>query len=230
MRENQRKSRAKKQEYVRELEQRLETSKEEAKVDYIKHLLTIQKLEVENKRLRALLGTLDISAESVQKYLDSDDQGSAADRKVAIPGTPRPGPSIMRRKSTRTRSKAQKVSDSETSIHKPNTSQQAPTESRTTKPKDLPFRESQSENQYEDTQDSDAEDIEQAEEKAIDITNTTLHTKAEELISQYNIRDMDIDEIWRRLAPAIIVDREDNCCRVQNQALFQILDEISGDI
>ncbi|OQE86202.1 hypothetical protein PENNAL_c0021G06247 [Penicillium nalgiovense] len=89
VRENQRKSRARKQEYVNELEQRLAVYKEQAHQKDIEHRLVTQKVEAENRHLRALLGSLGVSSASVQQYLQEADTGANINRKVAIPAIQR---------------------------------------------------------------------------------------------------------------------------------------------
>ena len=89
VRENQRKSRARKQEYVNELEQRLAACKEQAHQKDIEHRLATQKVEAENRHLKALLGSLGVSSASVQQYLQEADTGANTNRKVAIPAIQR---------------------------------------------------------------------------------------------------------------------------------------------
>lgn len=63
-----------------------------------------------------------------------------------------------------------------------------------------------------------------------DVLNTTLCAIAEELINQYNTRGVDLVEIRRKLWDGFrkgLTTGEG--CRVQNQILFQVLDEISND-
>lgn len=63
-----------------------------------------------------------------------------------------------------------------------------------------------------------------------DVLNTTLCAIAEELVSQYNTRGVDLAEIQKKLwvgfTKSCATGEE---CRVQNHILFQVLDEISGD-
>lgn len=56
--------------------------------------------------------------------------------------------------------------------------------------------------------------------------NTTLCAVADEFLAGYNARGVDRDEIRRRVCPGFKESGLD-CCRVQNTAVFQILDEIS---
>lgn len=63
-----------------------------------------------------------------------------------------------------------------------------------------------------------------------DILNTTLCAIADELISQYNTRGVGAAEIQRKLwAGFSRGTTTGDGCRVQNQILFQVLDDISDD-
>ena len=63
-----------------------------------------------------------------------------------------------------------------------------------------------------------------------DVLNTTLCAIADELISQYNTRGVDRAEIQRKLWDGFRKGlNTGEGCRVQNQLLFQVLDEISND-
>ncbi|PLB42007.1 uncharacterized protein BDW47DRAFT_43797 [Aspergillus candidus] len=61
-----------------------------------------------------------------------------------------------------------------------------------------------------------------------DVLNTTLCAIAEELIQQYNTRGLDMEEIRKKLWIGFSKGFRDDGCRVQNQVLFQVLDEISN--
>jgi hypothetical protein len=74
---------------VNELEQRLAVYKEQAHQKDIEHRLATQKVEAENRHLRALLGSLGVSSASVQQYLQEADTGANINRKVAIPAIQR---------------------------------------------------------------------------------------------------------------------------------------------
>ncbi|KAF7174046.1 hypothetical protein CNMCM5623_006344 [Aspergillus felis] len=84
VRENQRKSRARKRNHVQELEQRLASSKEDAKRKDIERKLLVQKIEAENRKLKGLLTFLGMQASVIETYLHMDDNSNAT-RKVAIP-------------------------------------------------------------------------------------------------------------------------------------------------
>lgn len=62
-----------------------------------------------------------------------------------------------------------------------------------------------------------------------DILNTTLCAIAEELVNQYNTRGVDVTEIQKRLRAGFSKGlAEGEGCRVQNNILFEVLDEISN--
>lgn len=63
-----------------------------------------------------------------------------------------------------------------------------------------------------------------------DVLNTTLCAIADELINQYNSRGVDMVDIRRKLWDGFRKGLgSGEGCRVQNQILFQVLDEISND-
>jgi hypothetical protein len=63
-----------------------------------------------------------------------------------------------------------------------------------------------------------------------DLLNTTLCGMAEELINQYNTAGIDIEVIRQRLWAGFKAGTRGDGCRVENQVLFQVLDEISNSI
>lgn len=63
-----------------------------------------------------------------------------------------------------------------------------------------------------------------------DLLNTTLCGMAEELINQYNTAGIDIELIRQRLWAGFKAGTRGEGCRVENQVLFQVLDEISNSI
>ncbi|OKO93746.1 hypothetical protein PENSUB_12025 [Penicillium subrubescens] len=313
VRENQRKSRARKQEYVRELEQRLATFKNDAQQKDIQHRLASQKLEAENRHLRTLLGSLGISAELVQQYLQLADQGTAVNRKVAIPAMQRPAElpvlsspsSETNPRSSSARASASSVCSTATDGSTPRESGGTPTSytpiiyaptacapiapaSTTCAPtgcvptacapttcapsscapnsctpmkvepgamkveaeepqlpqqplqpsfEQLPQLPSQDPQQQPSTQSKrtnpslcDCSPGDAMPEGDGDLLNTTLCGMAEELINQYNIIGIDIEEIRRRLWAGFKAGTRGDGCRVENQVLFQVLDEISNSI
>ncbi|KAF7719280.1 BZIP transcription factor [Penicillium ucsense] len=363
IRENQRKSRARKQEYVRELEQRLSSYKNDAQQKDIQHRLATQKLEAENRQLKALLGSLGISAESIQQYLQLAHQGTAFNQKVAIPAMQRPtepralSPSGLSETDRRIDSKHTSVSNVSstsstprhssysTTIYTPVPDDQpksgcmtpdstacapsscapsscAPTSYATAKcgpascaptscasssceptrsdyqqtlrsqepfqgpvvlqqtqhlqPQQQQQQQQQQPYPYPQAVESQLEPLSQQEQQSQqetrlrplllqkqpeglshpaeqqpkennpsfcqcgpgddlpagegDLLNTTLCGMAEELINQYNTVGIDIDEIRKRLWAGFKAGATGDGCRVENQVLFQVLDEISNGI
>lgn len=53
---------------------------------------------------------------------------------------------------------------------------------------------------------------------------------AEELMNQYNTRGTDLEEIRQRLWSGLQSGVSGDGCRVQNNILFEVLDEISHDV
>ncbi|RHZ65875.1 hypothetical protein CDV55_101848 [Aspergillus turcosus] len=84
IRENQRRSRARKQEHIRDLEQKLAYLQEQAQKNDVEHRLVTQRLEMENRKLRYLLSCSGIPPHTVEEYLRTGDD-PAVTRKVAIP-------------------------------------------------------------------------------------------------------------------------------------------------
>ncbi|KAH2154372.1 hypothetical protein KXW37_001358, partial [Aspergillus fumigatus] len=84
VRENQRKSRARKQNYVQELEQTLVSRKEDAKQKDIERKLFVQKFEAENRKLRDFLTFLGVQPSVIETYLNMDDELNTTE-KSAIP-------------------------------------------------------------------------------------------------------------------------------------------------
>ncbi|KAJ5085789.1 hypothetical protein N7532_010560 [Penicillium argentinense] len=225
VRENQRKSRAKKQEYLQELEQKLVTCQNEARQRDIAHRLALQKVEAENRHLKTLLGSLGISTELLQQYVQLADQGAAIDRKVAIPAMQR--------------------SANTSSTEPANEGESFPPSDRLTK-KALaeggqvhdPIAGATKKSADEDLRSPDPPLCKCAPgERDLasgpvdgDVLNTTLCAIAEELISQYNTRGTDLEEIRQRLWAGFQSGVTGDGCRVQNTVLFQVLDEISHDI
>ena len=216
VRDNQRKSRARKQEYVKELEQRLAGCKEQAQEKDIAHRLATQKVEAENRHLKALLESLGVSTGSIQKYLQDADAANA-NRKIAIPA-------IQRREKNEIPSS--KLTVEIPRIHKESEAKLATTNTgsaaqRSDEPKqeeeDPAFCGCRAERQESMTTDED-------------VLNSTLCAIAEEMINQYNTKGVDVDEIRRRIWSGFRAGADGTGCRVQNHVLFQVLDEISGDV
>lgn len=74
VRENQRKSRARRQEYVQELEQRLAAIQQEARQMDIDDRIAVQRMEAQNWHLKNLIMSLGLSAASVKRSLQLAEQ------------------------------------------------------------------------------------------------------------------------------------------------------------
>lgn len=238
VRENQRKSRARKQEYVNELEQRLAACKEQAHQKDIEHRLATQKVEAENRNLKALLGSLGVPSASVQQYLQEADTGASTNRKVAIPAIP----AIQRAEGGNALSRPYRdTRRSNLSMAVPRVCKKEPetTElpmavnnicaSTVVQPTDQLLKQTP---QEEDPAlcgcRSERQDPETVSDE--DVLNSTLCAIAEEMINQYNTKGIDVDEIRRKIWSGFRAGANGAGCRVQNHILFQVLDDISSDI
>ncbi|KAJ6036580.1 hypothetical protein N7540_000859 [Penicillium herquei] len=214
VRENQRKSRARKQEYVRELEQRIGACKEEAQQKDIENRLKIQKIEAENRHLQTLLRSLGVSSDLVQRYVQLAGEGAAVDRKLAIPAISRSKDTIYSTSDNATKSCLTpgplRTPTSETK------EDPSPSHENTTNPSLCGC--------------STKEQTENSWPSDDNLLNTTLCSIADDLICQYNARGTDIDEIRQRLWAGFRKGQSGDGCRVQNNILFQVLDEISNGI
>lgn len=206
---------------MRELEQQLASFKEQAYQKDVEHRLVVQRLESENRRLKSLLVAVGVPGGVVEGYLRTTEESQMV-RKVAIPALRRAGESQCR--SGRSSEKEtsgnavycgrpdQSVSASEpgvnfdigTDIAHPSVSLRSRICGSVVDDPSFPTNE--------------------------DVLNTTLCAIAEELISQYNTRGVNLVEIqkklWAGFTKSCATGEE---CRVQNHILFQVLDEISGD-
>lgn len=232
MRENQRKSRARKQEYVRELEQRLAAWKDETHHKDIQHRLAVQKLEAENRHLKNLLFSLGVSPDIVQQYTLAVDQGTDVGRKVAIPAMRRPMES-----SSGSSCGGSGTRSSSTASHTPTdgsvVTEQVPVNSGgcALAPPRAPEPQSQTSARAEPSLCCGPGKAQPTSFPTDDdILNTTLCAIAEDLISQYNTRGVDMDGIRQRLFSGFRSGQVGDGCRVQNHVLFQVLDEISNNI
>lgn len=84
VRENQRKSRARRQQYIEELEQKVAVCNAQAQQREIEHLIALQKLEAENAKLRTLLQRTGVAPDMVDDFLKDVSQPTPSE-KIAIP-------------------------------------------------------------------------------------------------------------------------------------------------
>ncbi|KAA8644704.1 hypothetical protein EYZ11_003517 [Aspergillus tanneri] len=234
VRENQRKSRAKKQAHIRDLEQKLALSEEQARRKDVDHRLAVQKLQAENRRLRHFLVCSGFSPSEIDGYLQTGDD-PARSRKIAIPPL-RPsagGFETHCREGVSACSSAspENQTDSQTCYKVEGPVAKSDPGVETIPPQKYPIEMPTKPQSFGQEQSicgcvpGDAESWPKNE----DVLNTTLCAIAEELINQYNTCGMDMAEIRRKLCAGFSkgLTTEDGC-RVQNQILFQVLDEISN--
>jgi hypothetical protein len=84
VRDNQRKSRARKQQYIQELEQKVAVCNAQAQQRDIEHRIALQNLELENGKLRGLLTRLGYDGGSLDEYLRGE-SNPVTSEKIAIP-------------------------------------------------------------------------------------------------------------------------------------------------
>ncbi|KAL3258778.1 hypothetical protein ABHI18_005756 [Aspergillus niger] len=230
IRENQRNSRARKQQHTRELEQKLAALQEQARRKDVDHRMAVQKLEAENRKLKYLLTRSGLTSELIEHYLQIDEP--ALTEKVAIP----------KLRSTKTPCKSQanpvclpKARNAATSALQSN-ELGIPSPGQSCDLATMPSSETV----------QGAPDLEvPVRDQSVcgcgpgeaveswpsngDVLNTTLCAIADELIDQYNTRGVELSEIRRKLWAGFSKGlTTEEGCRVQNHILFQVLDEISN--
>lgn len=228
VRENQRKSRARRQEHIRDLEQKLALHQEKAHRKDVEHKLAIQKLEAENQKLRYLLSCSGMATNTVEEHLCLMDDPIVS-RKVAIPAA--------------RKSRPQQVDCSQSHVPRSLTvpdvdqigmgqvtiadcTEQATQPLR--KPTVRETRMPQVSCEHQSICGCLPRETMGSWPTSRDSLNTTLCTIADELIHQYNTRGLDIavirGKLWAGFSNSLAMDEG---CRVHNQLLFQVLDEIS---
>lgn len=222
---------------MKELEQRLAASKEQTQQKDIQHRLAMQKMEAENRRLKTLLFQLGVSPEIIHQYTQAPDQDTELGRKVAIPAMQRlpETPSVSSsHEGSGTRSSSTVTQVPTDPIEEPAAAEQMPVNdgccTSVPAPTQLAEQQCQPSNPAATTlccsgSKSQANSV-AAED---DVLNTTLCAIAEDWISQYNTRGMDMEGIRQRLCSGR-KEQSSEGCRVQNHLLFQVLDEISNNI
>lgn len=238
VRENQRKSRARKQEYVRELEQRLAAWKEQSQQKDIQHRLAMQRMEAENRHLKTLLFSIGVSPDIVHQYIQAADQDTDVSRKVAIPAMQRPAETPSASSShedsgTRSSSTVSQVPTDP--VEEPAVADRVPVNNGgcTSVPAAGQLAEQQCQPSSAATPSlccSGGKSLPSSIPADDDVLNTTLCAIAEDLISQYNTSGVDVDSIRRRICSGFRPGQSTDGCRVPNHLLFQVLDEISNNI
>lgn len=164
--------------------------------------LAVQKLEAENQKLRGLLVSLGVDS----GLYDFGEEDSVAAKKIAIPMLQRP----------RQTDAPEEVSCSKTQSSNYGSGCELPSIAQNPTAE---FSNGQS------VCGCPADDSSWPADD--DILNSTLCAIAEELVSQYNTRGVGLTEIQRKLWAGFSRSTTGDGCRVQNQVLFQVLNEIS---
>jgi hypothetical protein len=223
VRENQRKSRARRQDHLQDLERKVLSLQQELDRRDVEHRLAVQRLEAENKRLRDLHFFLGVQPNVLEEYLRMVDNPVAA-QKVAIPAIRR-APSEARSRvadvkseqicSTEQSPRSESFSSQESVIGacKPSANEPQCEKARATELPPLCAC----------SPDEGLDSLPISEH----VLNTTFCAIAEKLVNQYNARGLDVSEIQQKLRKGFIRSSSEEACRVQNQVLFQVLDEIS---
>ncbi|KAL2826887.1 hypothetical protein BDW59DRAFT_171698 [Aspergillus cavernicola] len=233
VRENQRKSRARRQDHLRDLEEKVFSLQKELDRRDVEHRLAVQRFEAENRKLRDVLSASGVTANALEAYLRRVDNPEMA-QKVAIPALQRPVPEahlqIGGTSCTQLSSCARPISDEEVvPSDDPEHIVTTTDEPKSTEPATV--SEKAEESQTPQVHPFCACPEEGPESLPINerILNTTFCAIAEKLVDQYNSRGIDVSEIRQKLREGFFRGTSEEGCRVQNQILFQVLDEISGD-
>ena len=211
------------------MEQKLSICKEEANRRDVEHRIAVQKLGAENRKLRHLLSSMGLPPSTVNEYLEMDSDLGVT-QKVAIPA--------LRRQETKCQS-----SGLERDGFRPLPSPESRTSVNSTTHPDEPHQAN-----YDHGSGNDCKPLKSGNPHGFsqspicgcppsdadpwpsndDVLNTTLCAIAEELIQQYNTRGLGMEEIRKKLWIGFSKGLKDDGCRVQNQVLFEVLDEISN--
>ncbi|KAL4974477.1 hypothetical protein BDW66DRAFT_88081 [Aspergillus desertorum] len=225
VRENQRKSRARRQNHLQDLERKVLSLQRELDRKDVEQRLAVQRLEAENRKLRDLHHFLGITPDVLEEYLRRVDNPDTA-QKVAIPA--------IRRAASETRLRPEEVKCAQ-----PCSSEQSPC-SKALSSQDSAIgstcKPSTDESQREESRSTELppfcacspDEVLESLPMSEHVLNTTFCAIAEKLVNQYNARGLDVAEIQRKLRKGFIRSGSEEACRVQNQVLFQVLDEISG--
>ncbi|KAL4937226.1 hypothetical protein BDV06DRAFT_216050 [Aspergillus oleicola] len=228
VRDNQRKSRARRQDHIRELEQKVLSLQQELDRKDVQHRLAVQSLVADNQKLRNLHIASGVPHDALEAYLRSVDN-PVMTQKIAIQRIPA---ETCSRKKDNNRSRPcasdrHPSSEEAVSAHHPvpvnatskgNTDVKSQVEIADRSPEvELPpFCACAPEEGLESLPISER------------VLNTTFCAIAEKLVDQYNTRGVDVSDIKKKLREGFFRSSSEEGCRVQNQVLFQVLDEISN--
>ncbi|KAH8692822.1 hypothetical protein BGW36DRAFT_362370 [Talaromyces proteolyticus] len=261
VRENQRRSRARKQQYIEELEQKVAACNAKAQQADIDHRISLQKLELENTNLRALLNRAGFDSAYVETYLGQC-SNPATSAKVAIPALKKssscqqsPSPSATLPSAINTPEQCLPSPSSTGGSDNSCTSKSkcgsgcAPRSNSNimpiipTVPSEPSIPSAVTVEAPEMTAAVNTQAVRLPPIASIcdcgprsaeywpddeNSLNTTVCHIAEDMISRYNIQGVDINLIKQRLWSGFRNSRDG--CRVQNNVLFEVLDELSGNI
>ncbi|KAL4922658.1 hypothetical protein BDW62DRAFT_592, partial [Aspergillus aurantiobrunneus] len=229
VRENQRKSRARRLDHVRDLEQKVLGLQQELDRRDVEHRLAVQRLEAENQKLRGLQLSSGVPPEALEAYLRSVDNPVTA-QKIAIPAIQRlPVETHLRAENAKCSRPCSSVRDP--GVEEPEPSDYPTgTSKENTDPNFEPQHEEATEPHTPELPPLCACPGDNQESLPINerVLNTTFCAIAEKLVDQYNSRCVDVSEIKQKLRQGFFRSSSEDGCRVQNQILFQVLDEISG--
>ncbi|KAJ0422384.1 hypothetical protein BJY00DRAFT_311105 [Aspergillus carlsbadensis] len=223
VRENQRKSRARRQDHLQDLEQKVLSLQRELDRRDVENRLAVQKLEAENNKLRDLLSASGVPSAALDAYLKRMDNPVMA-QKVAIPALQR---SVIKAAPSCAPKPAIEACTSD--IPEDNNTSVETEKTATTAAEERPGKAEKSPSPEMATfcgctPEEGLESLPISER----VLNTTFCGIAEQLVEQYNTRGVDISEIRQKLRDGFFRGLAEEGCRVQNQILFQVLDEISN--
>ncbi|KAL4950720.1 hypothetical protein BDW69DRAFT_52671 [Aspergillus filifer] len=230
VRDNQRKSRARKQDHIRELEQKVQSLQQELDRKDVQHRLAVQSLTAENQKLRHLHLTSGVPHDALEAYLRSVDNPIMA-QKIAIQRMP-----------TETCSKKQNTKCSRPCASEQNPGSagvipvQHPVSVASTSKENTDVKDESQDKNPDKRPEADLpsfcacapEEGPQSLPISERVLNTTFCAIAEKLVDQYNTRGVDVTDIKMKLRQGFFRSSTEEGCRVQNQVLFQVLDEISN--
>jgi hypothetical protein len=199
----------------------------------ITNRIVLQKMKTENRLIKNLIVSLGFSSESVKRYLQLANRNTVVDCKVAIPaaiGRPVETPSVASCQSPCSMPSSQVTAGvsagGKVFVKQPLLHDYAyPTNTISTQQ----FTEEQqmspiSPSCKENTIDQQASEFQPDQKNTL---NTTLCVDAEELLDQHNAKGIHECGLRRRICPGG-EETDLDCCRVQNDVLFQVLDDISN--
>ncbi|RDW93614.1 bZIP transcription factor [Aspergillus mulundensis] len=209
VRENQRKSRARKQDHLQDLERKVLSLQRELDRRDVENRLAVQRLEAENRKLRDLHLFLGVPPDALEEYLRIVDDPVMA-QKVAIPALQRPQGSQMQPEKVKwTQPEPNPRTDTPLGHESVvGTCQPSTSEPRCRQPRATPLPPFCA-----CSADEGPESLPISER----VLNTTFCAIAEKLVNQYNARGVDVSEIQAKLRKGFFRSSSEEGCRVQNQ-------------